>query len=177
MQHTHVILRSDVDNLGRLGDHVRVKPGYARNYLIPQGLAMPLTEANKKQFALEHKKLGAKMEAIRSEARGLAEKIAAASLSIEVRVGEGDKLYGSVTGLMIAQALKDQHGIEIDRRLIVLDQPIRSLGEHAVVVKLHPDVHPELKVQVVKQGGGEEAAAKAPAEEAVSAEPAQTEAE
>ncbi len=99
-----LILRADVDTLGRLGDIVAVKPGFGRNYLIPQGLAMQASEANLKQFELERKKLAAQADSLRAEASPLAEKIAAAKWSSR-RVGEGDKLYGSVTAQNVADAL------------------------------------------------------------------------
>ena len=96
-----VILRADVENLGILGDVVTVKPGYGRNYLLPQGLAMLATEANMHTFELERKKLQARMDAQRAEARSLAEKIEALNIVIPMHVGENDKLYGSVTTTMI----------------------------------------------------------------------------
>ncbi|MEF2146087.1 MAG: 50S ribosomal protein L9 [Desulfovibrionaceae bacterium] len=146
-----VILRADVDNLGRLGDIIAVKPGYGRNYLIPQGLAMPATEGNLKQFDLERNKLKATADSVRAEAEILAEKIAAAPIEILVRVGEGEKLYGSVTASMIGDAL-EENGIEIDRRKILLDDPIRSLGEYELEIKLHPDVRGQLKLFVLRHG-------------------------
>lgn len=157
-----IILRSDVDNLGRVGDTVKVKPGFARNFLIPQGLAMLATPSNLKQFELERKKLESKMDAVRSEARTLAEKLSAAVVEMRVRVGEGDKLYGSVTSAMIAEGLAAQ-GIEIDKRRIDLDAPIRALGEYAVPVKLHQDVIAEVTVQVLREGGSFEEEIAAPA--------------
>ena len=146
-----LILRADVDTLGRLGDIVAVKPGFGRNYLIPQGLAMIATEANLKQFELERKKLAAQADALRAEATGLADKIAAATVVITVRVGEGDKLYGSVTAQNVADALAEQ-GIEIDRRKIELPEAIRSLGEFELDVHLHPGVTGTLKLRVIKHG-------------------------
>ena len=146
-----LILRADVDTLGRLGDIVAVKPGFGRNYLIPKGLAMKATEANQKQFELERKKLAAKADSLRSEATDLAAKIAAAVVTIEVRVGEGDKLYGSVTAQNVADALAEQ-GIEIDRRKIELPEAIRALGEFEVEVHLHPGVTGTLKLRVIKHG-------------------------
>ena len=125
-----VILRADVENLGILGDVVTVKPGYGRNYLLPQGLAMLATEANMHTFELERKKLQARMDAQRAEARSLAEKIEALNIVIPMHVGENDKLYGSVTTTMIGDAILAQ-GVEVDRRRILLDAPIRrqSAGE------------------------------------------------
>ncbi len=147
-----LILRADVDALGRLGDIVTVKPGYGRNYLIPQGLAKPASTANLKAFELERRKLQEKADSLRTQAEGIAEKIAATPIEIEVRVGEGDKLYGSVTAINIAEAISAA-GVEIDRRKIILNEPIRSLGEYTVEIKLHPDVRGELKLNVIRHGG------------------------
>lgn len=146
-----LILRADMENLGKLGEIVSVKPGYGRNYLIPQGLAMVASASNLKVFELERKKLQAKMDALRTDASGLAEKLAAATVTIEVRVGEGDKLYGSVTTPMIADKLEEQ-GIVVDRKKIILDDPIRTLGVHEVSVKLHADVRGTVRVLVCRQG-------------------------
>jgi large subunit ribosomal protein L9 len=168
-----LILRADVDHLGRLGEIVTVKPGYGRNYLVPKGLAMPATDANMRVFEQERAKLQSKMDAMRAEAMSHGEKIAAAVLTIPMRVGEGDKLYGSVTSAMLADSLKEAIGEEIDRRKIVLDEPIRALGEHKVPVKLHHDVQVELTVKVVRHDAHlleEEARA-----EAQTSEPAATE--
>mgnify|MGYP000913833762 CR=1 FL=1 len=158
-----IILRSDIENLGRLGDTVKVKPGYARNYLIPQGLAMPATEGNLRLFEQERKKLQARMDAVKSAAQTMADKLAATPIVIEVRVGEGDKLYGSVTTANIADALAAA-GVEFDRKKIVLDEPIRALGEFEVAVKLHPDVRGAIKLTVTKPGGPDKP--EAPVEEA-----------
>lgn len=147
-----LILRADVDSLGRLGDIVTVKPGYGRNYLIPQGLAKPATEANLKAFELERRKLQEQADSLRTQAEGMAEKIAATPVEIEVRVGEGDKLYGSVTSSNIGDAM-EAAGIDIDRRKIMLAEPIRALGEYDIEIKLHPDVRGELKLSVIRHGG------------------------
>ncbi len=144
-----LILRADVDNLGRLGQVVKVKPGYGRNYLIPQGLAMMATASNQKAFEVERKKLQAKMDAVKAEAMTLAEKLAAAEVVIRVRTGEADRLYGSVTAATIVDALAEM-GIEMDKRKLDLDEPIRALGEYSVQAKLHADVRPEITVRVVK---------------------------
>jgi large subunit ribosomal protein L9 len=144
-----VILRADIDTLGRLGEIVSVKPGYGRNYLLPKGLAMAATDSNMRAFEAERKKLQQKMDEIRFQAQELADKINETELIIPVRVGEGDKLYGSVTTSTIGDALADM-GLEIDRKKLVLDEPIRTLGEHTIPVRLHPDVKSELKVSVVK---------------------------
>lgn len=150
-----LILRADVENLGRLGDKVAVKPGYGRNYLIPQGLAMLATDANMRRFENERKKLQAKRDALMTSAQALAAKLAAAAIVIEVRVGEGDKLYGSVTSAIIADKLAEA-GVEIDRKKIVLDEPIRALGQYEVAVKLLPELRGLVNVSVVRQGGHDE---------------------
>ena len=150
-----VILRADVDNLGRLGEIVAVRPGYGRNYLLPQGLASMATPGNLKVFEQERRKLQAQNDAIRAEAAGLAGKIEAAKVVIEVRVGDGDKLYGSVTSPQIAAILAEQ-GVDVDRRKIQLDDGIRTLGEYIVDVKLHPEVVAKLTVNVVKHGRTEQ---------------------
>ncbi len=146
-----LILRADIDHLGRLGDMVTVKPGYGRNYLIPQGFAMLATKANIKAFEFERKRLQEKMDAIRFAAQELADKLAEAKVVIEVRVGEGGKLYGSVSSANIADALKEM-GIEVDKRKIVLEDALRALGDYTLEVKLHPDVKGELSVSVVPHG-------------------------
>ena len=161
-----VILRADVENLGILGDVVTVKPGYGRNYLLPQGLAMLATEANMHTFELERKKLQARMDAQRAEARSLAEKIEALNIVIPMHVGENDKLYGSVTTTMIGDAILAQ-GVEVDLRRILLDAPIRALGDFEVRVRLHADVVANLQVKVISDHQPvEEEAAEAPEAEA-----------
>ena len=145
-----LILRADVENLGRLGDVVVVKPGFGRNFLLPQGLAMLASDANLKAFELERKKLQAKMDALRTAASDLSAKIAATELVIPVRVGENDKLYGSVTTAIIGDALAEK-GVDIDRRRILLDAAIRTLGTHEVRVRLHADVVATLNVKVVAE--------------------------
>ncbi len=147
-----LILRADVDALGRLGEIVTVKPGFGRNYLVPQGLAKPATTANLKAFELERRKLQAQADSLRTQAEGMASKISATPVEIKVRVGEGDKLYGSVTTANIGDAM-EAAGIEIDRRKILLAEPIRALGEYTVEIKLHPDVRGELKLSVLRHGG------------------------
>ncbi|MFO7803713.1 MAG: 50S ribosomal protein L9 [Desulfovermiculus sp.] len=146
-----VILRTDMENLGKLGDVVKVKSGYARNYLIPKELAMLATPGNLKVFEQQRRKLQQKLDKARAEAQSLAEKLEETIVEIPVRVGEGDKLYGSVTSAMISDALAHK-GLEIDKKNIEMENPIRSLGEHQVPVKLYSGVRPELKVNVVRHG-------------------------
>ena len=145
-----VILRTDVENLGKLGDTVEVKPGYGRNYLLPQGYAMLATPANLKVFELERKKLQIKTEALRGAASSLADKIAKTPVVIAMRVGDNDKLYGSVTSALIAEEMLAK-GVDVDRRRILLDSPIRALGEYVVRVGLHADVVAELVLNVVAE--------------------------
>lgn len=145
-----VILRADVENLGRLGDVVSVKPGYGRNYLLPQGMAMPATKANLKVFELERKKLQAEMDALRAAAGDLSNRIKNTDVTITMRVGENNKLYGSVTGAVIADALAAK-GIDVDRRRVIIESPIRTLGEFPVRIRLHADVMAELTVKVLPE--------------------------
>jgi large subunit ribosomal protein L9 len=164
-----LILRADVENLGRLGEVVTVKPGYGRNYLVPQGLAMAASPSNLKVFEQERKKLQARMDSVRGAAQSVADKLAALSLSIEVRVGENDKLYGSVTSAQIADLLAAS-GVEVDRKKIVLDEPIRALGSYDVEIRLHADVRGKVSLSVVRQGGQEEPKAPEAAENSGTAE-------
>lgn len=145
-----VILRADVENLGRLGDLVEVKPGYGRNFLLPQGLAMLASPSNLKVFELEKRKLQIKVEAERSQAASLSDKIEKTLITISMRVGENDKLYGSVTSALIAEAMEAQ-GLDIDRRRILLDAPIRALGEYKVRIRLHANVTAELPLTVAAE--------------------------
>ncbi len=145
-----VILRDHVENLGRRGEIVRVADGYARNYLLPRNLALPATDANRKRIERERKTV----EARESEERGAAEatrtRLAALEVTISRKVGENDQLYGSVTNADIAQALAAK-GFEIDRRKILLADPLKSVGETTVPVKLHRDVTAQLRVSVIKE--------------------------
>ena len=164
-----IILRADVEKLGSLGDVVTVKAGYGRNFLLPQGLAMVASPANLKVFELERKKLQAKMDALRSVANDLCAKLESLNVVIKMRVGENDKLYGSVTSSVIGDALAAL-GVEVDRRRILLDAPIRTLGEHPVRVRLHADVIANIAIKVTSEDklNGEEAEpAQEPAADAV----------
>ncbi|MBR5735089.1 MAG: 50S ribosomal protein L9 [Desulfovibrionaceae bacterium] len=170
-----IILRADVENLGRLGDVVSVRPGYGRNFLLPQGLAMAATPGNLKAFELERRKLQARMDALRAQADEMFGKLDGMTLVIPMRVGDNDKLYGSVTSHIIGDALAEK-GLEVDRRRILFDHAIRTLGEHPVRIRLHADVVAALTVKVVsedKYHGEEEAA---PAQEAEAAAEASAEA-
>jgi large subunit ribosomal protein L9 len=139
-----------INKLGNRGQAVKVKPGYARNYLFPRKLALPATVANRRVFQENERVLIKKDEAAIAVARVRAGKLADIAVSIAVQVGEEDKLYGSVTALDIVRKLKEQ-GHEVERREIALVDPIRQIGEFSVDIKLHRDVSVPVKVQVVKE--------------------------
>jgi large subunit ribosomal protein L9 len=145
-----VILKADVKDLGRMGEVVNVKDGFARNYLVPQGLAAEANTKNVKALEHETKKIQEMAKKVKSGASGLAEQIAAAKVTIKAKAGEEDKLFGSVTSMDIADALKAE-GIEIDKKKIHLDEPIKRLGEYTVTIKLHSEVSAQLTVQVVPE--------------------------
>jgi len=145
-----LILREDVQHLGKAGDVVKVKDGYARNYLLPKGLAYPATEGNRKRITFEAERISRQRTTERQTAEGEASKLAGLSLTFSVKVGEEDKLYGSVTAGDIQRRLEEQ-GIHVDKRKVDLPEPIRSLGEFKVGIKLHTDVRPEITVVVVKE--------------------------
>jgi large subunit ribosomal protein L9 len=146
-----VILRQHVDNLGNRGDVVKVAPGYARNFLLPRKLALPATEGNKRHVERERKIVEAREAQEKSQAEGIAARLAGVDISIARRVGDTEQLYGSVTAADIADYLKTQ-GFEIDRRKLILPEPIKAIGEHTVPLKLHREVTVPLKVRVVKEG-------------------------
>ena len=145
-----VILREDVKSLGKAGELVRVKPGYARNFLLPQGLAFEATEGNKKRIAAETRARGARDQAERAEAERFAATLGAVTLTLSGKAGEEGKLFGSITAQDIADALAAQ-GHQVDRRRIQLEHPIKTLGQHTVEVRLHPEVHAEVRVSVVPE--------------------------
>jgi large subunit ribosomal protein L9 len=145
-----VILREDVKSLGKAGELVRVRPGYARNFLLPKGLAYEASEGNKKRIAAETRARTTRIEAGRSEAQAFATRLAAVTVTLTGKAGEEGKLFGSVTAQDIADGLARQ-GIEVDRRRIELEHPIKLLGFHTVTVRLHPEVHAEVRVQVVAE--------------------------
>ena len=146
-----VILREDVEKLGRRGDVVKVAEGYGRNFLLPRGLAMAVSDANKAMITKERKAHELRAAKEKAEFEGVAQRIASLRFIAPRKVGEHDVLYGSVTSGDIAEFLKAK-GIEIDKRKIQLDEPIKKLGEHEVAVKLHPEVSGNLRVLVTKEG-------------------------
>jgi large subunit ribosomal protein L9 len=145
-----IILRQAVENLGTTGDVVKVKSGYARNYLLPHGLAYEATPGNLKRIQQERDRLEAAENERRGTAQGLAERLEQVSLTFSARVGEEGKLFGSVTAADIAQQLEAQ-GFHFEKRQIDLHEPIKALGVYRVPIRLHADVKPEVRVWVIKQ--------------------------
>ena len=145
-----VILREALDSLGSAGEIVTVKPGYARNYLIPKGLAYEATEANVRRLEREKAKLAQRAAEQLEEARRRASSLEGVSITFHARAAEEGKLFGSITSADIAEKLAEQ-GIEVDRRQIQLEEPIKSLGVFSVPIRLHPEVRPEVKVWVIKE--------------------------
>jgi large subunit ribosomal protein L9 len=146
-----VILREHVDNLGRRGEIVKVADGYARNYLLPRKLALLATEGNKKVIERERVKFEAKEAEEKGVADAIAQRIASVEVEISRKVGETEALYGSVTTSDIAEALHAK-GLDLDRRKIVLQEPIKKLGEFDIPIKLHREVTTHVKVKVVAEG-------------------------
>ncbi len=144
-----VILKENIDTLGHIGDIVKVAPGYARNYLIPKGYAIEATTRNAKALEHDKRQMEYKKNKVKEQAMQLAAKIEALTIVLTHQAGEGDKLFGSVTNMELAENLANQ-GFEIDRKKIILAEPIKHLGEYGVPVKLHPEVSATLKVVVNK---------------------------
>lgn len=145
-----VILRQAVDKLGHPGDIVKVSSGFARNFLLPRGVAYEATPGNKKRIAQEKDRLEAAENARVAAAQEMAAKIEAIQLTFSARVGEEGKLFGSVTSADIAHQLEAQGYTMIEKRMIDMPEPIRALGVYKVPIKLHADVKPEIKVWVIK---------------------------
>lgn len=145
-----VILREDVKGTGRAGELVKVKPGYARNFLLPQGLAFEATAGNRKRIEAESKSRNARIAQERSEAEAQAAKLSNVTISLTRKAGEGDRLFGSITAQDIADALAAK-GHAVDKRKIELEHPIKTVGEHTVPVQLHHDVTAQLKITVAAE--------------------------
>lgn len=143
-----VILKEDVPNLGKSGDLVKVKPGFGRNYLIPQGLAVVATAGNVKQVEHQKKLIAARNAKLQKDSQAVADKLGAVEVSIERQVGEENKLFGSVTSRDIADALQEK-GVTVDHRKIHLDEPIKTIGYQTVDIKLGQGVVGKIKVVVV----------------------------
>lgn len=147
-----VILKEDIVNLGKMGELVRVRDGYARNYLLPRGLVLVANKKNLKGFEHQKRVIGAQREKVVKQAQGLSDKLAAVSLIIAVKTGEEGKLFGSVTNMDIERALREK-GFDIERRKIHLDEPIKNLGDFEVPIRLAADVTATIRVSVVPEEG------------------------
>lgn len=146
----NVILLEPVDKLGEAGEIVKVRPGYARNFLIPQGLALLATSANKAELNARLAQRVKQLAERKSDAERLKELLADATLNIKVKAGE-DRIYGSVGNKDIAEAMKSTYDVEVDRRKIVLAHPFKTLGEYVVVYKPHPEVPIDIKVVITAE--------------------------
>jgi large subunit ribosomal protein L9 len=149
-----IILRQDVDELGLEGDIINVANGYGRNYLIPKGIALEATPQNRKALELQRKKIEVRRVKARGEAEKLKQKVEEIVITLSQKAGEEGKLYGSVTSMDIASDL-EKKGIVIDRRKILLEKPIKTLGEFEVPVKIYPEVIADIKVVVAPEEGKE----------------------
>lgn len=145
-----VILRQDVDELGYEGDVVDVAKGFARNYLIPKGLGMEATKQNVAAFEMQKKKIEARKVKAREDAEALRDRLAELTVSISQKAGEEGKLYGSVTSMDLAEEIEKQ-GVVLDRKKILLDKPIKSVGEFEVPVKIYQEVTGQVKVVVTPE--------------------------
>jgi len=146
--HTQVILKQSVEHLGKAGEVVRVKPGYARNYLLPRGLALIATGTNLKQVEHERRIALALSDKLRKQAEGSAALVQGLVVEIRMQAGEGDKLFGSVTARDIADALHT-HGVDVDRKKIDVPDSIKSLGEYEITIKFGAEVNAKFKVRVL----------------------------
>lgn len=172
-----VILLSDVKGRGREGDVIEVARGFATNYLLPRNMAVMATTGNLKQLEARMHNIHKREAAKRADAESLAAQITGKSLVIEVKAGEGGKLFGSVTAGMVADALAAQLGVDVDRRKLDLHGHIKNVGEHTIDVRIYEDVKVELVLNVVAEGGAPVAAAPEVAAEPVSAPEAEAEVE
>lgn len=151
MKTTKLILRQDLDNLGTAGDVVTVKPGYARNYLLPRGLALQATPANVRALEEERRRAEQRTRREYLEARRRAAQLEGVSLTFHAKAGDESKLFGSITPADIADRLAEQAlDFDVDRRQVDLPEPIKALGVYSVPVRLHAEVRPEIKVWVIK---------------------------
>ena len=147
-----VILKEDIANVGKIGEVVRVRDGYARNYLLPRGLVMLANKKNLKTFEHQKKIVGDQKQKIVRQAQAIGEELTGATVSISMRAGEEGKLFGSVTNIHIEKALKAK-GLKVDRRKIQLEEPIKTLGDFEVPVRLTADLSVPIKVSVIPEEG------------------------
>lgn len=146
-----VILKQDIKGVGKADDVVNVSPGYARNYLFSRGLAAEANDAAMRERQKRHDVIERKGEKVISDAQQIADKLSETAITIHAKAGAGSKLYGSITSQDIAEAIKEQAGVELDRRKIHIADPIKTAGAHDVPVRLHRDVGFDLKVEVVTE--------------------------
>jgi large subunit ribosomal protein L9 len=147
-----IVLRADVDNVGKKGDLLEVADGFARNYLVPKGLALPATPGIRKQADAMRRNRDAKDQRAREAAETIAAQLSGRSVTVTARAGEAGKLFGSVTAADIAEGVQAQLGVEVDRRRIALDEPLKELGTAELAVRLHADVTAMLTVEVTAAG-------------------------
>jgi len=147
-----VILKEDIVNLGKIGDVVRVRDGFARNYLLPRGLVLEANKKNLKLFEHQKKIVADQKQKILKSAQAVAEQLSGVELTLAMRAGEEGRLFGSVTNMQVEKALKGR-GLNVDRRKIQLDQPIKALGDYEIPVRLSADVTVTLKLSVVPEDG------------------------
>ncbi len=150
-----VILQEDVKSLGKMGEVVNVSDGYARNYLIPKELAVEANVKNVKALEHEKRKLEDKAKKIRNDAQGLSERLSSLTLTLRAKAGDEEKLFGSITNKDIAEALGAE-GLDIDRKKILLDEPIKRLGSYTVGIKVHPEMTAQVNIKVVPENEGGE---------------------
>lgn len=143
-----VILLQDVKSLGKKGEMVNVSDGYARNFILPKKLGVEANNANQNDLKLQKANEAKIAQQQLDDAKALAEKLDAISVTLVIKTGEGGRTFGAVTGKEISQALKEQHKLDVDKKKIVLNTPIKSVGSFDVTVKLHPKVNASLKVKV-----------------------------
>lgn len=160
-----VVLKEDMENLGHMGDVVKVRDGYARNYLLPRGLAMLADKKSLKALEHQQRMIAQRRERLTREAAGISDRLSRVSIEFAVKVGEEGRLFGSVTNMDIEKALKEK-GFEVERRRIVLEAPIKTVGDYEVPIRLRPEVTPSIRVKVVSENEP-----KAVEAEAVAAEP------
>ncbi len=146
-----VILLKDVKGQGKKGEVIRVSDGYARNFLLPKGFAMQATEGGKKRIREQNAQLQKKLQSEAEKAERLAERISQAGVRLKMKAGEKGKLFGSVTGKDIAEALKKQYGITVDKKKIVLPEPIKNTGEFLVEIKVYTEISAKLGVEIIAE--------------------------
>ncbi|MBM3248646.1 MAG: 50S ribosomal protein L9 [Candidatus Omnitrophica bacterium] len=146
-----VILEKDIERIGKAGDIIKVKDGYARNFLIPQGLALEVTPSNLRKLEEDKKQKESQREKVKQEAASLAEQLSGMSCTVTTEASDDDKLYGSITAMDIARAIEIEKNIKIDKKSVLLEEPIQTLGIYEVSVKLHPEVTTKVRVWVTRK--------------------------